>query len=191
MLAMEEILGHSGVNTVLDLAHLSVNIDQSSASSHDIKFPPEHVGRLQAALDSVYGPRGGRGLSIRVGRACVKYGLREFGPELGMTDLSFRLLPLPTRLRVGVEAIAGLFNQLSDRLVNLEVDEKHINWHIARCPLCRERQTDGPCCTLAVGLLQEALYWISGGKYFLVEEKECIACDGGTCTIMISKTPLS
>ena len=32
-----------------------------------------------------------------------------------------------------------------------------------------------PVCHLAVGLLQEALYWVSGGKVFNVEEKTCIA----------------
>ncbi len=190
LLAMEEILGHSEVNAVLNLAHLPDYIDQSPACNHDMKFPSEHVGRLQAALESAFGPRAGRGVSIRVGRACLKYGLREFGTELGMTDLSFRLLPLPTRLRVGIEAIAGLFNQLSDRLIRLEVDEKHIYWHIERCPLCRGRQADGPCCTLATGLLQEALYWVSGGKHFLVEEKNCIACGDDTCTIMIDPTPM-
>jgi hypothetical protein len=121
----------------------------------------------------------------------LKYGLHEFGPELGLTDLAFRLLPLPTRLKVGSEALAGLFNQFTDQRVRLEVDEKHSYWHSERCPLCWERQADGPCCTQAVGFLQEALYWVSGGKYFLVEEKNCIACGDRTCTIVIDQTPIS
>jgi predicted hydrocarbon binding protein len=190
LLAMEEILGHSGVIAVLNLAHLPDYIDQCPASNQDLKFLFEHVSRLQAALEIAYGTRAGRGLSLRVGRACLKYGLREFGSELGMTDLAFRMLPLPTRLRVGSEALAGLFNQFTDQHIRLEVDEKHIYWHIERCPLCREMQADGPCCTLAVGLLQEALYWVSGGKYFLVEEKKCIACGDSTCTIVIDRTPM-
>ncbi len=191
LLAMEEILGHNGVNAVLNLAHLPNYIDQYPAYNQDLKFPFEHVSRLETALESAYGPRAGRGLSLRVGRACLKYGLREFGPELGLTDLAFRVLPLPTRLKVGSEALAGLFNQFTDQRVRLEVDKKHIYWHIERCPLCWERQADGPCCDLAVGLLQEALYWVSGGKYFLVEEKNCIACGDSTCTIVIDQTPMS
>jgi hypothetical protein len=126
LLAMEEILGHDEVNAVLNLAHLPDYIDQYPASNQDLEFPFEYVGRLQATLECAYGPRAGRGLSLRVGRACLKYGLREFGSELGVTDLAFHLLPLPTRLKVGSEALAGLFNQFNDQCVHLEVDEKHI-----------------------------------------------------------------
>ena len=125
----------------------------------------------------------GRGLALRVGRACLKYGLREFGPELGLTDLAFRLLPLQTKLKTGSEAFAALFNKYTDQQVRLERDEKYIFWHIERCPLCWERRTESACCHLAVGLLQEALFWVSGGKYFEVEEKKCIACGDSTCTI--------
>ena len=46
-----------------------------------------------------------------------------------------------------------------------------------------------PVCHLAVGLLQEALYWVSGGKVFNVEEKTCIAAGDATCTIEIDANP--
>jgi predicted hydrocarbon binding protein len=190
MLAMEEILGHSRVIAALDLAHLPNYIDQSLASSQDLKFPFDLISRLQTSLESAYGPRAGRGLSLRIGRVCVKYGLREYGSELGVTGLAFRLLPLPKRLKVGSEALAGLFNQLTGQHIRLEVDEKHIYWHIERCPLCWERHAGGPCCDLAVGFLQEAFNWVGGGKYFQVEEKKCIACGDSTCTIVIDRTPL-
>jgi len=43
---------------------------------------------------------------------------------------------------------------------------------------------------LAVGILEEGLYWIGGGKSFYVEEVSCIAAGDRTCTIMIGKRPL-
>jgi predicted hydrocarbon binding protein len=101
------------------------------------------------------------------------------------------LLPLPTRIKVGSEALVGLFNKFTDQAVRLEVDKQHICWQIKRCPLCWERQADSPDCALAVGLLQEALYWVSGGKYYLVEERKCIACGDSACTIVIDRTPMS
>jgi predicted hydrocarbon binding protein len=190
ILAMEEILGHSGVNAVLNLANLPLYINDYPPYNQDLKFPFKHISRLQTGLESAYGPRAGRGLAMRVGRACLKYGLREFGPELGLTDLAFRLLPLQAKLKTGSEAFAALFNNFTDQRVRLERDEKYIYWHIERCPLCWERQTDGPCCHLAVGLLQEALYWVSGGKYFEVEEKKCIAWGDNACTIVIDRAPM-
>jgi len=188
---MEEILGFNEVKVVLNLAHLPEYIDHYPAKDQELKFPFEHVSQIQVALESAYGSRAGRGVAQRIGRTCVKYGLREFGRELGITDLSFRLLPLPTRIKVGSETLAGLFNQGTDPRVRMEVDEKYIFWQIKPCPLCWERHTDRPCCALAVGLLQEALYWVSGGKNFLVEEKKCIACGDSTCTIVVDRTPMS
>jgi predicted hydrocarbon binding protein len=190
LLGMEEILGHSGVNAVLNLANLPVYINDYPPYNRDLGFPFKHIGQLQVGLESSYGPRAGRGLAVRVGRACLKYGLREFGPELGLTDLAFRLLPLQTKLKNGSEAFAALFNNFTDQRVRLERDEKFIYWHIERCPVCWERQAEAPCCHLAVGLLQEALYWVSGGRYFEVEEKKCVACGDSACTIVIDRTPM-
>ena len=69
-------------------------------------------------------------------------------------------------------------------------DETGINWFIERCPVCWQRKTDHPSCNLAVGILQEALYWISGGKHFNVEETECIAQGAPACKIVIDKASL-
>jgi predicted hydrocarbon binding protein len=190
LLAMEEILGHGGVNAVLNLADLPGYINDYPPYNQDMKFPFSDISFLQIGLERAYGPRAGRGLAMRVGRACLKYGLREFGPELGLSDLAFRLLPLQTKLKTGSQAFATLFNVHTDQQVRLEMDDRYIFWNIERCPLCWERRTDGPCCHLAVGLLQEALFWVSGGKFFEVEEKKCIARGDSACTILIDRTPM-
>jgi predicted hydrocarbon binding protein len=44
-------------------------------------------------------------------------------------------------------------------------------------------------CYLAVGALQEALYWISSGKFFGVEEILCAAKGDPTCSIRVGKEP--
>jgi predicted hydrocarbon binding protein len=188
LLAMEEILGHAGVNAVLNLADLPAYID-CSPDNQNFKLPFMDISRIQAGLESAYGPRAGHGLALRIGRACFKYGLIEFAPELGFSDLEFRLLPLQTKLKTSIETFAGLFNAYTDQKVRLEIDQKTIFWHIERCPLCWERKSKAACCHLAVGLLQEALFWVSGGKYFEVEEQQCIACGDSTCTIKIDRFP--
>jgi predicted hydrocarbon binding protein len=190
LLAMEEILGRGGVNAVLNLVNLPAYINDLPANSRVLEFPFMHISLLQSGLESAYGPRAGRGLALRVGRAFLKYGLREFGPELGLTDLAFRLQPLQSKLKTCSEALAALFNGYTDQQVRLEMDKKSIHWLIERCPLCWERQAESPCCHFAVGLLQEAFFWVSGGKYFEVEEKKRIACGDSACTIWIDRTPM-
>lgn len=191
LLAMEEIIGRNGVNAILNTASLQNYINNFPPHDQDLKVPFETISRLQGALEDIYGPRGGRGLALRAGRACFKYGLREFGPALGLTDLAFRLLPLPAKLKAGSEAFAALFNEFSDQRVQLERDEAKIYWHIHRCPLCWKRQTGDLSCHLAVGLLQEALYWVSGGRFFQVEETRCCARGDPACTIVIDKDPMN
>ncbi len=190
LLAMEEIMGRNGVNAALNLAKMRHLINNYPPNNFDRQFRFDDIGAIMQSLDDMYGPRGGRGLALRAGRACFKYGLKEFGPVLGIADLAFRLLPLNMKLKVGAEVFADTFNKYTDQRVRLSDDEDQIFWHNERCPICWGRKTDIPCCHLAVGILQESLYWVSGGKNFSVQEIACIARGDDACTIVIDKKPM-
>ncbi len=190
-LGMEEVMGSHGVDAVLHLASLEKFIQNYPSDGKVRDFPFETVSLLQSTLEQAYGPRGGHGLALRVGRACFKYGLKEYGSMLGLTEMAFRLLSMPTKLSAGARSFASLFNKYTDQKVQVEEKENMIFWHIERCPLCWGRTADEPVCHLAVGLLQESLYWLSGGKVFDVKETTCIAQGDATCTIAIDTTPFS
>lgn len=190
LLALEEIMGHNGVNAVLNLAGLHHLINNYPPNNFDLGFRFDDLGAIHQSLDEMYGPRGGRGLATRAGRACFKYGLREFGPVLGISDLAFRLLPLNMKLKVGADVLATTLNRYTDQIVRLEEDPDHFRVHFERCPACWGRKTETPCCNLAVGILQEALFWVSGGKNFMVEETACLAMGDPACTILVSRHPL-
>ncbi|MBI5354645.1 MAG: 4-vinyl reductase [Chloroflexi bacterium] len=188
---MEEVMGSHGVDAVLRLAALEQYIQNYPPAGSERDFSFETVSLLQSTLEQQFGPRGGRGVALRVGRACFKYGLKEYGSMLGLTEVAFRLLSLPTKLRTGTKSFAELFNKHTDQKVRVEEKEDRIYWHIERCPLCWERKADEPVCHLAVGLIQESLYWLSGGKVFDVKETTCIAQGDADCTIEIDPTPFS
>lgn len=188
--SMEEVVGRNGLNAVLNLAGLGELIGNYPPSDKENKFSFETVSGLMEKLELAYGPRGGRGLAVRIGRTTFKYGIRTFGPQMGLTETAFRLLPLGTKLRLGGQALAEVFNQETDQRVRIEERDGKLLWHIERCPLCWGRCTSDVVCHLAVGLLQESLYWVSGGKIFNVEETLCIARGDPTCTIEIDPTPL-
>jgi predicted hydrocarbon binding protein len=190
LLAMEEVMGRNGVSAVLNLARLKHLVNNYPPNNFDRQVSFMDLGGLMRALDEMYGPRGGRGLALRAGRACFKYGLKEFGPVLGISDLTFRLLPLHMKLKVGSDVFAETFNKFSDQVVVLGETETHFVWQNKRCPVCWNRQTEAACCYLAVGILQEALYWVSGGKNFEVTETTCAARGDEQCTILIEKRPL-
>lgn len=190
LLSMEEVMGRNGVNAVLKLGSLSSLIENYPPDNTELNFSFSTVNMLTEMLEHMYGPHGGRGLSLRVGRACFNYGLRQYGTQLGLTEMAFRLLPLPMKLTAGAKAFAEFFNTYTDQRVRVEQEDGQLLWHIERCPLCWERKASEPVCHLAVGLLQEALYWLSGGKVFNVEERTCIAAGDQTCTIVIDQSPL-
>lgn len=188
---MDEVISANGVASVLRLGSLDGFIGNYPPSGSERTFSFETVSELQILLEKNYGPHGGRGVALRVGRSAFRYGLKEYGSMLGLTEMAFRLLPLPTKLRTGARVFADLFNKHTDQKVRVEETAEKIYWIIERCPLCWERKADEPVCHLAVGVLQEALYWLSGGKVFGVEETTCIAKGDETCTIVIDQTPLS
>jgi predicted hydrocarbon binding protein len=191
LLSMEEVMGRNGVNAVLKLASHSSLIENYPVDDAKLEFPFSSISSLGDTLEQLYGPHGGRGVSLRIGRACFNYGVRQYGTQMGLTEMAFKLLPLPAKLSAGAKALAGLFNTFTDQRVRVEEDNGKIFWHIERCPLCWERKTHEPACHLAVGLLQEALYWLSGGKVFHVEEQTCIAAGDTACTIAIDQSPLN
>ena len=190
LLSMEEVMGRNGVNALLKLASLPSLIENYPSDTAEPAFAFSTVSNLTEMLEQAYGPHGGRGLALRIGRACFNYGVRQYSTQLGLTQMAFRLLPLPSKLHAGASAFAELFNNFTDQRVRVEEEDGTILWHIERCPLCWERKAQDPVCHLAVGLLQEALYWLSGGKVFNVEEKTCIAAGDPTCTIVIDQSPL-
>jgi predicted hydrocarbon binding protein len=100
------------------------------------------------------------------------------------------LLPFDPKLRAGADLFAEAFNKYSDQRVRVEEQADRFLWHIDQCPICWNRRTDAPVCHLAVGILQESLYWASAGKVYNVEETACIAMGDPACTIVIEKKPL-
>ncbi|MGE5775683.1 MAG: 4-vinyl reductase, partial [Chloroflexota bacterium] len=67
---MEEVIGRNGINAVLNLASLSKFIANYPPDDINLEFPFSTVSSLTQILEQVYGPHGGRGLALRVGRAC-------------------------------------------------------------------------------------------------------------------------
>ncbi|HSO13410.1 MAG TPA: 4-vinyl reductase [Anaerolineales bacterium] len=190
LLSMEEVMGRNGVHVILKLASLASLLDNYPTDNTERAFPFSAISNMTDTLEQVYGPHGGRGLAMRIGRVCFNNGIRQYGTQMGITKMAFRLLPLPAKVSAGAKAFADLFNNFTDQKVRIEEEGDKLLWHIERCPLCWERHAQEPVCHLAVGLLQEALYWLSGGKVFNVEEETCIAAGDETCTIVIDKSPI-
>lgn len=188
--AMEDIMGRHGVNAILNLSKLNHLVNNYPTNNLELGFSFNEFGAILNTLDEMYGVRGGRGLAMRAGRETFKYALKEFMPVLGIADLAFRPFPLGMKIKIGLEVFAETFNKFTDQIVRLEQDETSHLWIIERCPVCWQRQSETPCCHLAVGLLQESLFWVSNGKNYRVAEVSCVAAGDKACVITINKKPI-
>ena len=187
MEAMEEVMGRNGLNALLNLTGLTQYKDQLPPGNLNRDFDFADFSNLNQGVLDIYGPRGGRGLSLRGGRATFDRGLKGFGALAGVGDLAFRVLPEKTKVKIGLPALARVFTQFSDQISYVEDHGDFYLYYIDRCPVCWGRHNDRSICYVATGLLQEGLRWVSGGRTYRVEEIECLANDGESCKFKISK----
>jgi predicted hydrocarbon binding protein len=190
--AFEDVMGKNGLNAILNLAHLSHLIDRYPPDNLAKEFDFADLTAIMIALEEMYGPRGGRGLALRAGRVTFDESLRNFGALAGASDLAFKVLPMQTKLRIGIPAMAKIFSQISDQYSTVEERENEFIYTIHRCPQCWSRTgLDKPVCFIGAGLLQSGLKWVSGGSEFRVNESKCMAMGDSVCEYTIQKHPIS
>jgi predicted hydrocarbon binding protein len=191
LLSLEDVMGKNGLHAVLNLAKLRHLINNYPPDDLNLGWSFEEMAALNQALDDMHGPRGGKGLAVRAGRAGLYYVLKDLGAVLGLTDLAFRLLPLPMKIKAGLNAIADTFNKTSDQIVRVEEVEGQFFYHVDRCPVCWQRTAEEPICHTTLGLLQEGLHWVTSGKNIQVEESLCIAKGDSSCSYIVDRRPLA
>jgi len=188
--ALEEVMGKNGLNAILHLASLPELINNYPADNLEKQFDFAYFTALCIALEEMYGPRGGRGLALRAGRATFADALRGFGALAGVGDLAFKVLPLAAKLKIGLPAMANIFTQFSDQISNVHEEGDKYIYTLERCPMCWNRKADRPVCYVGQGLLQEGLRWVSGGHEFKVDLMSCIASGDDMGRYVIYKEPI-
>ena len=109
---VKDIIGEKGVHA------LQISGEQlHSPHPEDIQSVSLHASAPWLdALKEKYGETGMRGLAMRAGRASFSYFLREYGPETGLSEIDFRLLPARVRLRAGMDKMAETFKDKGGRI---------------------------------------------------------------------------
>ena len=145
------------------------------------------MSSLQSVLEALYGKQGGQGIALRAGRASSSMIIRKFGQRMGLNTLDYRMLPTQTRIKAGLESLAKTVSELCCEPFVATEDGAAWIWRAHTCPICRQRQSENPACYFIVGLLQEFVSNISGGKIYNIVESECLASGAEACTFRIDK----
>lgn len=189
--ALKETLGREQMEFVMREGGLEEFIDNFPPNDLRKEYPFYGVSGVTIGLEAVYGIEKGRQMAAELGHLSFVRGIIDFDPMLGIIDMPRRLMPLGMKIRLGLDIFAVVFNRFSDQIVQIGEDRENYHWIINRCAVCHGREVQSPACHLAVGILEEALSWVSNGREFHVEETCCLAAGDESCTIAISKKPLS
>lgn len=190
LLSLEEIMAKNDLQTLLQHSGMAHFLQQLPPEDYERQFDFAHITNLLSSLETLYGPRGSRNLALRSGAAMFEHGLRNFGNLAGISDPAFKVLPLSTKLRIGLPAVARIFTQLSDQVSHVEEQDDAYLYYIDRCPMCWGRHSDKPVCHISTSILQTALRWVSDGLEFRVEEIECMAIGSAACIFQVDKEPI-
>jgi len=148
----------------------------------------EKSGNIEKTVDGCidrFGLDCTRGVVQRAGRAGLYYWLREHAEPNGWLQPEFRLLSFHRKISRGIRDIIGSFSGSHDGSFQVEeYKDKFVIRYRNPKPVSRMD------CSFFMGLFQEYLSWIAGGKFFPVTEVECPEDPEGSHILEISTTPL-
>ncbi len=130
--------------------------------------PPAPWRNVLPALCTRYGLRGGLGIGVRLGRAFARHMFPVLAVDEGLQAPDVRLLPWPRRMAVGVTRLADWAVREFQIAVQVRPQDEGFLW-LAPCPFGEVTAPEGiVACSPWVGLLEETLYWLSGGRWFAI-----------------------
>ena len=195
LMAAEEVAGKNGLGIVLRSAGLEHLIDNYPAEKLAVSGTISYgeYARLNTGLLEFFG-RAAKSMTLRIGRISTRRAIDQQSALFGIAALvAAKFLPVPTQLKMGMEAQIGGFKKLSQT-----VGEEYIAWVqdrgdkwafvIQTCAMCAGKLSDQPICHLYTGTLLESTKWLTG-KDFDIQEVECRASGAPACVWEISKTP--
>ena len=186
--AIEDVMGENGTKAVLNAGGLSDYIDNYPPKNLEMDATFAEYGGVQQAVEDFYGPRGARAMLLRIGRATFQFGLRDQPAILGLAGVALKALPEKTRMKLILERMAKAAQERVNQPTILKEEGDAFYFIVEECPCHWRPPHEKPCCYVTVGVLMEAMAWITG-KLYKVEEVACISNGASSCVYRIPKEP--
>jgi predicted hydrocarbon binding protein len=178
MLAIQDVMGQSGLTTILRQAGLQRLAGALPPANNEPGLRAAEYAALMQAIENYYG-RGARGTLTRVGYAAFNHLVASRRLLAAGYRALFRLVPLQTRQ---VLALKWLARELAGRggRVTVYLDDNHISLLDYESDATAGRRRGSEICWETVGEIQEALKWGTGLEYD-VNERGCKAKGDPAC----------
>jgi len=177
-------LGPDKLSLVLEKGNLPPElIDPQTASRFTSISAAETYAHIQQAMRVYYG-RGARGTLVRIGRILWKRLLDTASFSKKAQAQIVRNLPPAMRLKPTLELLARFLREKADGATVHTLDMDLMLADHASAAVTGQKE-DAPICAVTLGLIQEALFWVSGHEYDVVEVS-CRAAGGDACEFKIA-----
>jgi predicted hydrocarbon binding protein len=182
LIALEDLLGKHGVNTLLNLSGLSGWIDDYPSQENQSTVSYEDFTHIQVSLEDIYGERTGQNLSRRASHASfvdVGASLLEFEE----TDLSVQ--EDLEKVKDVLNAFTAIFDRSESGDVSWSGQDNELAIHFQTCPNCVNRESNGVICQACVGWIEGLFELIGAGESIEIVESSCLAAGGSSCSFII------
>lgn len=178
MLAIQDVMGLSGLTTILRQAGLQRYANALPPANHEPGLRTTEYATLMQAIENYYG-RGARGTLMRIGYASFLRLVKGKPVKAAAFRVLFRLLPMQLRRMQVLRWLAGELAGPGGR-VTVHLDDQRINVVDHTSDATTGRHRDQEICWETVGQIKEALKWGTGLEYE-VTEMACRAKGDAAC----------
>jgi hypothetical protein len=184
MLAVQEVMGRSGLTTVLRQGRLQRYVGHLPPDNNRTHIYAFEYAALVQAIENYYG-RGARGSLIRIGHSAFAQLVQSRRLTAFLYRLAFLVTPPYTRKLMALRWLAQEMAYPAGQ-VTVHLDDRHIAFVDREGDLTYGRTRDSEICWVTVGEIQEAVKWATGLEH-LVEEKNCKARGDPVCRFDIGE----
>ena len=166
MLAIQDVMGQSGLATVLRQAGLQRYASALPASDDSPGLKASEYAALMQAIENYYG-RGARGTLTRIGYASFQRLVAGQRLRARLFRALLRPLPLPTRRLMVLRWLAR--QMTGGGTVRVHLDDRNLAFVDQDSLATTGRTRESEICWVTLGELQEALKWGTGREYDVAE----------------------
>jgi len=187
LVAVEDVVGKRGVDTLLRQAGLPQYINNFPPSNNELGgHRLVYMSQINRALFDVYGKRGARAILMRTGKSRAHDGIAENGMVANATKIAAKFLPRRTKVKLTLDTAAKEYSEQLGTHVKIEDDGEFFYWSDPMCGNCIDWQNDQPVCYTTVGFIHGLIAWILEDENFKVEEMACRAKGDAACRYRVT-----
>ncbi len=188
LLSVEDVAGANGAKAILNLAGYPELIGNYPPADMEAGIDIARYSAIMAAIDDLYGDKGGQILAMRAGNAMFSVAQKVMGEIPGFTLAELESRSVEERAEAALCLVRTVITHKPTTSIPRTEDGQFL-YAVEKCPVCFGRETKTPRCYITAGLLQGAIRWATGGQEFDVKHMRAHSCGDPTCDYIIPVNP--